>query len=402
MFAAAGDAMSSLFSRGEGTEAEENDEMFKRFTIDQAKKYGEGGYGATFAAQDTKAGVPAAVKVIDTRRMRIDAIRKECAILESLNHANVIQQLAHGTGKKSSGQQHLYFIFMELASGGELFDQVIDRGANAMSEDTARNFMRQLLAGVEHCHSRGVAHRDLKLENVLLTREGTVKVIDFGLSHIYVKDAATGEFDRSTPLREMCGSKSYAAPEVLNGAGYDGFAADVWSLGVCLFAMLSGFFPLDEASPSDWRYGKLAEQQLKGRSTTKSVYAWYKRSCAHLSAHVVQLLDGMLAVNPAARLTMPQVLAHPWMVGAQAAPSFARGAADQGTFNMSQDVGDDEGPTYRGAFVVGPVVPEDMVYDAMDDDEPVYRSLGLADVSQVPVPGLTKQKAFGDAQSLWA
>ena len=74
------------------------------FTIDQAKKYGEGGYGATFAAQDTKAGVPAAVKVIDTRRMRIDAIRKECAILEGLNHANVIQQLAHGTGKKSSGQ----------------------------------------------------------------------------------------------------------------------------------------------------------------------------------------------------------------------------------------------------------------------------------------------------------
>jgi len=407
MFAAAGEAMSSLFGRGESASDEENEEMFKRFTIDQAKKYGEGGYGATFAAQDTKAGVPAAVKVIDTRRMRIDAIRKECAILEGLNHANVIQQLAHGIGKKSSNQQHLYFIFMELASGGELFDQVIDRGANAMSEDTARNFMRQLLAGVEHCHSRGVAHRDLKLENVLLTRDGTVKVIDFGLSHIYAK-GADGEFDRSTPLREMCGSKSYAAPEVLNGSGYDGFGADVWSLGVCLFAMLSGFFPLDEASPNDWRYGKLAEQQHKGRSTTKSVYAWYKRSCAHLTPQVVQLLDGMLAISPELRLTMPQVLAHPWIVGAQpaAAPaSFARGsagAADQGTFNMMGEVGDDEGPTYRGAFVVGPVVPEDMVYDAMDDDEPVYRSLGLADVSQVPVPGLTKQKAFGDAQSLWA
>ena len=69
---------------------------------------------------------------------------------------------------------------MELASGGELFDQVIDRGANAMSEATGRKFMSQLLAGVHHCHSRGVAHRDLKLENVLIASDGTCKLCDFG------------------------------------------------------------------------------------------------------------------------------------------------------------------------------------------------------------------------------
>lgn len=405
MLAAAGEAMSKWIG-GDGPDAD-NEEMFRRFTIDQGKKYGEGGYGATFAAADTQSGLPAAVKVIDTRRMRLEAIRKECAILEGLEHANVIKVLGHGTGRKSSSQSHLYFIFMELASGGELFDQVIDRGANAMSEATARNFMRQLLAGVEHCHSRGVAHRDLKLENVLLTKEGVVKVIDFGLSHIYHKNGA-GAFDRSVPLREMCGSKSYAAPEVLNGTGYDGFLADVWSLGVCLFAMLSGFFPLDEASKNDWRYGKLQEQQARGRSTTKSVYAWYKRSCSHLSASVIQLLDGMLTINPEQRLTMQAVLSHPWLrdepAAAAAVPDYAsmqRGAAaDQGAYNMMGEVGDDEGPTYRGAFVVGPVVPEDMY--PMDDEEPVYRSLGLEDESQVPMPGLVKQKAFGEAQSLWS
>jgi len=404
MLAAGVEAMSKWM--GGGQSESDNEEMFRRFTIDQGKKYGEGGYGATFAAADTQSGVPAAVKVIDTRRMRLEAIQKECAILEHLEHANVIKVLGHGTGRKSSGQSHLYFIFMELASGGELFDQVIDRGANAMSEATARNFMRQLLAGVEHCHSRGIAHRDLKLENVLLTKDGVVKVIDFGLSHVYQK-TASGVFDRSVALKEMCGSKSYAAPEVLNGTGYDGFLADVWSLGVCLFAMLSGFFPLDEASNNDWRYAKLMEQQQKGRSTTKSVYAWYKRSCTHLSQPVVQMLDGMLAINPAQRLTMQAVLAHPWMQEAPAAAvpdyaSMSRGAADQGAYNVMGEVGDDEGPTYRGAFVVGPVVPEDLVYDAMDDEEPVYRSLGLGDASEVPLPGLTKQKAFGDAQSLWA
>ena len=228
-------SLSKWFGAAEAS-PEDEEEMFKRFTIDQNKKYGEGGYGATFAAQDTKTGQAAAVKVIDTRRMRLEAIRKECSILEGLVHTNVITLLGHGSGRKSSGQAHLYFIFMEVASGGELFDQVIDRGA--MSEATGRKFMSQLLAGVHHCHSRGVAHRDLKLENVLLTKDGVVKVIDFGLSHIYAK-GGDGEFDRSVLLKEMCGSKSYAAPEVLSGVGYDGFLADVWSLGVCLFAMLS-------------------------------------------------------------------------------------------------------------------------------------------------------------------
>jgi len=206
----------------------------------------------------------------------------------------------------------------------------------------------------------------------------------------------------------MCGSKSYAAPEVLSGVGYDGFLADVWSLGVCLFAMLSGFFPLDEASKNDWRFGKLKEQQQKGRSTTKSVYAWYKRSCTHLSAPVVQLLDGMLAIEPQQRLTMQDVLAHPWFCDEAAMPGYSRGVADQGSYNMMSEVGDDEGPRYRGAFVMGPVVPDDTVGD-MDYEEPVYRSLGFAEPSEVTpealegaIPGLRKQKAFGEAASLWA
>jgi len=242
-----------------------------------------------------------------------------------------------------------------------------------------------------------VAHRDLKLENVLLTKDGVVKVIDFGLSHIYPK-GAQGDFDRSVPLKEMCGSKSYAAPEVLSGVGYDGFLADVWSLGVCLFAMLSGFFPLDEASTNDWRYGKLLEQQQKGRSTTKSVYAWYKRSCQHLTTPVLQLLDGMLTIDPRQRMTMQDVLAHPWMREHERAMAIPFGGADEAAYNVS-DLVDDDGPRYRGGLVMGTAVPD--TSEEMDQ-EPVYRSLGLADESQVPIPGLTKQKAFGDAQSLWS
>merc|ERR1719506_2764438 len=153
--------------------------------------------------------------------MKPEAIQKECQILEVLTHANVISVKGHGLGKDKYA--HLYFIFMELASGGELFDQVIERGANAMPEDVARGYFCQLLDGVAYCHLAGVAHRDLKLENVLLTKEGRVKVIDFGLSHVYPR-LADGTIDRTKPLKDVCGSKSYAAPEVLGARGYDGFA----------------------------------------------------------------------------------------------------------------------------------------------------------------------------------
>merc|ERR1719359_998491 len=130
--------------------------------------------------------------------MKIEAIQKEHQILEVLTHKNIISIKGHGLGVDK--YSHLYFIFMELAGGGELFDQVIDRGANAMPEPVARGFFCQMLDGVAYCHLAGVAHRDLKLENVLLTESGALKLIDFGLSHVYPRKGEAA--DRSTPLRD--------------------------------------------------------------------------------------------------------------------------------------------------------------------------------------------------------
>lgn len=337
-----------------------------KYEINTGKKYGEGGYGATFAAKDKATGEELAVKLIDTRKMALPAIQRECNILMQLKHANIIDMKDHCQG--NGNMKHIYFIFMELASGGELFDQVIDRGASAMPEAVARGFFNQILSALQMCHLWGVAHRDLKLENVLLNSSGVVKLIDFGLSHIYPR-GMDKTIDRSKPLFDVCGSKSYAAPEVLgvdkrNGRGYDGFAADVWSLGVCLFAMVSGFFPLDEASMSDWRFTKLRDEQARDptASTTDIVYKWYKRNTSHLTHELKHLLDSLLQIDPSKRMTLDQVAAHPWVKETK---------MEVAEFEVNAD----DYPVYRGALNVGPAAD----FEIHDEDEmPVYRSLGGA------------------------
>lgn len=400
--------LTNMFSDKADKQSEMAEELFRCYSIDTGKKYGEGGYGATYPAHDNQTKEQLAVKVIDTRRMKLESIVRECDFLTSLDHPNVIKIKAHGLGRKSAGQDHLYYIFMELASGGELFDQVIDRGANAMPEEVARGFMLQLLAGLIHCHERGIAHRDLKLENVLLTKDGVVKVIDFGLSHRYPLQA-DGSVDTSKLLTDVCGSKSYAAPEVLSGHGYNGFAADVWSLGVSLFAMLSGFFPLDEASGKDWRYAKLRSAQSQHRSTTATVYSWYRRQVNHLSKDVVELMDGMLSIDPARRLTLEAVMRHPWIMPKQHEIDSLKlprhslivddpMGVDQGAYNASSLVEmDDDGPVYRKVGATGPAV-EAFDMEDFEDSMPVYRSLsidGVAESMPLPTPALQRQKAFG-------
>ena len=147
-----------------------------------------------------------------------------------------------------------------------------------------------------------------QLENVLLQND-QCKVCDFGLAHVYEPDPSgpPGSFKTSVMLREVCGSKSYCAPEVLEGKGYAGFPTDVWSCGICLFAMLAGFFPLDEASGSDWRFERVRMAAASNMSATHTIFGFYDRPCT-LSREVTDLIDGMLIIPPHQRLTVEQIL----------------------------------------------------------------------------------------------
>jgi len=127
---------------------------------------------------------------------------------------------------------HLCFV-MELCAGGDLLSYV--RRRKKLDESHARFFFRQIASGLRYCHKNLVVHRDIKLDNLLIDEEGSIKICDFGVSRQLEH--------RSQLLSGQSGTPAYMAPEVHAAKNYDGFACDVWSLGVCLFAMVCGAVP---------------------------------------------------------------------------------------------------------------------------------------------------------------
>lgn len=187
------------------------------------------------AGIEATTGETVAVKVLERAKAADEAARErlanEMAILRVVDHPNILRLLDvvdHGDAT---------YLVTEYISGGELFGYIVERGH--LPEAEAIELFAQIVSAVASFHSRLIIHRDLKPENMLLTQDHReVKVIDFGLGAMLPSAEEV--------LTLACGSPHYAAPEMLLGEGYDGRKADMWSLGVCLYAMLCGCLPFDE------------------------------------------------------------------------------------------------------------------------------------------------------------
>ncbi|KAL4457282.1 hypothetical protein ABPG75_012147 [Micractinium tetrahymenae] len=185
-------------------------------------------------------------------------------------------------------------IAMEYASGGTLFERGLR--FQRFKEEIARYFFQQLVCGVSWCHSKGVCHRDLKLENTLLDGQPvpSVKICDFG----YSKNTETD----STP-KTTVGTPPYVAPEVLSRGTYDGEKADVWSCGVALYTMLVGAYPFqDPTDPSSCR--KTVQRILTVQYTIPPH--------VELTEGCVDLLRRIFVPDPAQRIGLAEVQQHPW------------------------------------------------------------------------------------------
>ncbi|CAH8549576.1 unnamed protein product [Heterobilharzia americana] len=245
----------------------------------------EGSFGVLYIALHAVTRQKVAIKILDKRKLGADAFRVRCEIeaLKQLNHKYIYKLY-----QVVETQTHFYLI-LEYLPGGELFDYILQK--EHLSEVEARVIFRQIVSAIGYIHSKGFAHRDLKPENILLDNDQNVRIIDFGL-------CAKG--NNLSMLNTFCGSFAYVAPEVLANKEYSGNAADIWSLGVILYALLCGRLPFDPRSR------KNSHKQL----VQKGLFA-VPDGLSKTSKH---LLSQMICVDPKKRIKMDDLRRHAWVV----------------------------------------------------------------------------------------
>ncbi|BFZ64895.1 Serine/threonine-protein kinase [Saitoella coloradoensis] len=207
---------------------------------------------------------------------------REAAMMTLIRHPFIC-------GMKSvEAMSNHYYMVMEYVNGGQLLDYIISHGK--LKEKQARKFARQIGSALDYLHKNSIVHRDLKIENILISKNGNIKLIDFGLSNLY---------SPKSHLSTFCGSLYFAAPELLNAKAYTGPEVDVWSFGIVMYVLVCGKVPFDDQS-------------------MPALHAKIKRGIVdypnYLSPECKHLLSRMLVVDPLKRAPLSEIVSHPWML----------------------------------------------------------------------------------------
>jgi calcium/calmodulin-dependent protein kinase I len=253
---------------------------------------GRGAFSIVYLTTQRASGVQYAVKVINKKDLGKDYeknLKMEVDILKKVNHPNIIAL------KELFDTPDKLYLIMELVTGGELFDKIVEKGSYTESE--AGQLVRKIVSAVDYLHNLGIVHRDLKPENLLLKRADNdleIAIADFGLSKIV---------GQQMMMQTACGTPSYVAPEVLNASGY-GKEVDMWSIGVITYILLCGFPPF---------YGdtvpEIFEQIMEANFDYPEEY-W-----GTVSKEAKDFINKLLVVDSDKRLTASDALRHPWLSG---------------------------------------------------------------------------------------
>lgn len=251
------------------------------------KTLGEGSFGKVLLGTHVLTGCKVAAKFYEKSKL-VDAVEKkrvqrEISIMKRTRHPNIAPIF------EVIDQPRRICVIMEYIAAGNLCNYV--RAHKRLDEREARYIFRALVDGIDYCHQRNIVHRDIKLDNLLLDENKNVRIIDFGFS-ICTKPT---DF-----LKTPCGSPSYAAPEIVARKPYIGHSADIWSMGVVLYALICGHFPFQGRNNSE-----LWQKIMKGKYNTPQ----------YVSNEARDLVSCMLTVDPTRRINMSKIRSHPWMHG---------------------------------------------------------------------------------------
>ena len=197
-------------------------------------------------------------------------------------------------------------IIMEYINGGNLFSFVKKR--RKLSEKIAKFLFRQIILGIKYIHSQNIVHRDIKLENIIIDFNNTVKICDFGIGKILRSNEEL--------LYDKCGTPMYMAPEIVLSSkknGYRGFPVDIWASGITLYIMLTGNLPFNLNNKSN---DELSLKEIKKKDNTDlqlQIINFKPKKIKHISEDAYNLLCGLLNKNPENRLTCDGILNHPWL-----------------------------------------------------------------------------------------
>lgn len=265
--------------------------LARRYRI--VKMLGSGSFGSVHLAEDLKVqGRVVAIKQVASNGTSKDAsLRQEVRILKRLDHPNICKLM------ESYYQSGCVFLVLEACEGGDVLSRIMDKGY--LSEDLASDIFGQVTRAMKYSHARGIAHRDLKPDNICFSskdpRDTHVKVIDWGVA-VCFKDSS---------MCEPAGSMPYCAPEVseATGPGPASYTAagDLWSLGATLYVMLCGLPPF-------WGSTAIMVQCKKTERYPMSEGAWKS-----VSNHAKELIRRLMKADPDGRISWEGVLAHPWL-----------------------------------------------------------------------------------------
>ena len=227
-------------------------------------------------------------------------VQKEVAILKKINHLNLTR--LHEV--IDSPEDDKMFLVLELVPHGQIMkwypEEQFYRNVktnSVLQENEAKKCIIDIIQGIEYIHANNICHRDIKPENILLGHDDVYKLADFGVAHLFEDQ------DVNMKLKNTEGTYHYLAPESLSGEYFDPYQADIWALGITLYALVFGIVPFGQGAQGG------VEEIMNAIRTSPLVFPSGSRSSISLK----NLLERMLDRNLETRITVAELKNHPWL-----------------------------------------------------------------------------------------